>query len=155
MKYILILSFFLSKTLNIYCQSNCSPTLISIKHVAGADHYIPRLYIMREVKDFKNSDDNSLRLLTDENSFDLLVKFIINNYSRKKYSKDSTYEYGSYDIVLKQESNISFRYIIDNNSVSRDFFNKMKEYVRVNNIDENISKYINRIMPNSKESGLR
>lgn len=92
---------------------------------------------MRQAEDFGNSTWDSLCLLTDTISFDKLNDFVSENATTKKIYKDSNYEYGSYQIILKQYGPVSLNYIIDNNGASIDFFNRMSDYIRINNLDDN------------------
>lgn len=110
---------------------------------------------MREVKDFRNSNEDSICLLTDEEGFDKFANYISENNTNKKFNKQTRYEYGSYKIILKNKDGEVLVYVIDDNYESIYFLRRMKEYIRLNNLDINLSKKIEYIIPNSKESGLK
>ena len=152
-----MLGFGITLFLNTFSQNTKKASSITITHICRThiDHYIPVFYLVAQPGLSRYSNVDSICVLTDEKSFIGLLNFIQENNSGRKVDKTTKYEYGSFCISIKNIDTEILSFIIDDNTKSINFFKRMIELIRNENLDVAMINNISSIIPHSRDSGLK
>jgi hypothetical protein len=135
-----IISFFILFLL-ISCATN-KEGFIEFKHIGDQDKAIESLRIVK-----KKIPSRFLTevIIVNEKSFNYLFNYLTKGRKEGIYNHEC-HEYGSFRVTIARDSKINFFYVIDGRVQSLVFFQGIVEYLKQNDLDENLQEAINKVI---------